>query len=117
MRSIFVVLCAWLAGCGGRVAAPVALSNSFDVQLSCAHIEAEYAANRKRTSDLIGERGQSAQNNVGLLIISPLFLDFSSTIQKELRAIQARDKRLAELGAAKSCPISETAATNISNRR
>jgi hypothetical protein len=98
-----LVGCVLLAACGGRVAAPVAVTNSFDSQLSCAHLQAEYGANRRRVVDLVGEQGQSAQNNIGLLLVSPLFLDFSSTIKKELRAIQARDERLAELATAKNC--------------
>lgn len=104
MRVIVIMGCLLAAACGGRVATPVAVTNSFDGQLSCAHLQAEYAANRRRVTDLIGEQGHSSQNNIGLLLVSPLFLDFSSTIKTELRAIQSRDERLSELASQKQCP-------------
>jgi hypothetical protein len=104
MRGVLLVGSVLLAACGGRVAAPVAAVNSFDGQLSCSHLQAEYAANRQRVIDLVGEQGEKGQNNIGLLLVSPLFLDFSSTIKTELKAIQSRDERLAGLAGARGCP-------------
>lgn len=102
-----LILCltafAVLAGCGGRVAKPVALVQPFDEKLSCAHLAGEYSNNEKRLAELLDERAFSNMNNLGLLVTSPLFLDLSDTQKKEALALRARNERLAALMKAKSC--------------
>ena len=95
--------CAAAAGCGGRVARPVALEQSFDGALSCAHLSGEKANNEKRLAELKGESRDKDVNNLGLLVASPLFLDFSDTQRKEAEAIYARNARLDALMAEKGC--------------
>lgn len=99
----FAVL--FLAACGGRVAQPVALNSGFDDKLSCAHLAGERANNVKRLSELTGEREDSIENNIGLLIASPLFLDFSDTLKREAEVILARNERLDALMDEKECVI------------
>ncbi|QXQ04833.1 hypothetical protein KX816_11010 [Sphingosinicellaceae bacterium] len=104
MRNwIAIGCCVALAGCGGRVAKPVMLSNNFDAQLTCEHLAAERAANRRRVADLTNEKSQKPGYNIGILLVSPLFLDFSNSVKTEVTAIAARDQRLGELEKARSC--------------
>ncbi len=82
----------------------MALSNDFDAQLSCDHLAAERTANRRRVADLTHEKDQKPGYNIGILLLSPLFLDFSNSVRTELKAIAARDQRLDELERAHACP-------------
>ncbi len=110
MRWISVLFAFVLTACGGRVANPVALERSFDDQLSCSHYVGELENNIKRLSELTGESNDKARDNLGLLISSPLFLDFSTTQKDEAAAILARNERLRELMAAKDCVLEEAVA-------
>ncbi len=102
-RFFYGFLLIALAACGGRKAEPVEAVRASDPQLTCAHIQAERSVNASRIVDLTGEDQFGSQNNVGLLLVSPLFLDFSNSVQVEIRAIAERDKQLDLLRAAKDC--------------
>lgn len=102
--GLFLVAAIVLAGCGGRVARPVALEQALDAKLSCDHLAGEYANNKKRLAELVDERAFSDKNNVGLLVTSPLFIDLSDTQKKEALALRARNQRLDELMREKGCP-------------
>lgn len=118
MRIFALTSAIVLMSCGGRVANPVALEQSFDDKLTCAHHAGEYENNIKRLSELTGESKDKVRDNLGLLISSPLFLDFSNTQKEEAAAILARNKRLAELMAQKGCsPLQaiESEATPVEN--
>lgn len=104
MRAIFVMGSLLLAGCGGRAANPIALEKPFDSQLSCAHLAGEYENNIKRLEELTGESREKFANNLGLLLVSPLLLDFSDAQKREAEAIVARNKRLTVLMTEKDCP-------------
>ena len=92
-----------LCSCGGRVANPTPLERSFDAELSCAHLSGEYENNIKRLSELTGESKDKIRDNMGMLLASPLFLDFSQTQKKETQALLARNERLQALMADKTC--------------
>lgn len=102
-RLVFVALVFALAACGGRKANPVEAVRTTDAQLTCAHIAAERDVNAARVSDLTGEARFGETNNFGLLLVSPLFLDLSDTVQNEIYAIDSRNKELDRLEAAKGC--------------
>jgi hypothetical protein len=90
-----------VAACGGRVSRPVAETNPYDSQLSCAHLEAEKDVNVMRAHDLIGEQHNDINNDVGFLVFSPLFINLSGTEQTEMKAFAAREKVLGKLIAQK----------------
>ena len=92
-----------LSACGGRVADPVSTTRASDNLLTCAHIEAERNVNIARAEDLSGENEFAANNNFGMLVASPLFLDLSDTVQKEIVALDARNGQLDALASAKGC--------------
>ena len=108
MRWIMMAAMLSLAACGGRVARPVQVEKSFDELLSCAHLTGEYDVNIKRLAELTGEKDDRLRNNVGLLISSPLFLDFSGTLKAEAQAILARNERLRALMADKGCSAADS---------
>jgi hypothetical protein len=103
MHSVIVLLVG-LAGCGGRVALPVQTVQAIDPQLTCDHMSAEFDNNARRGRELAGEKGDSTRDNLGFITM-PLFLDIDDTQKKELAALIARNARLQELAAAKSCPV------------
>ena len=114
--ALLILLC--LTGCGGRVAKPVAVTNSFDDALSCTHMRGERDNNNKRLEELIGERGEAQRDNLGFLVVSPLFLDVSNTRKTETEALLARNERLAALMTARGCvdiDLPETNATGVTS--
>ncbi len=98
------VAAAMLCGCGGRVALPVPLVRDIDPQLTCDHLQAEYDNNARRSLELSGESAAKVGDNLGLLLVSPLFLDLSDTQKVELKALVDRNERLKTLAAGKGCP-------------
>ncbi len=107
MRVFPVVLfISLISGCGGRVADPVPVTKSNDDKLTCAHIKAEKEVNQARVLDLAQESEFSETNNIGLLLVSPLFLDLSDGIQSEIRALSDRNIQLEVLANGKGCPQS-----------
>ena len=112
MRMVWIVLAVSLGACGGRVAHPVSLENDFDDRLSCTHLSGEFENNLKRLEELTGESKEKFANNLGLLIASPLFLDFSDTQKREAEALLARNERLQALMTERDCPAAEKAATD-----
>ena len=92
-----------LNSCGGRVIQPIETTRTIDPMLSCAHIAAELDNNGKRAKELLGERKDQGVNNLGFLITSPLFLDFSDTEKKEIKALAERNIHLADLQKLRSC--------------
>ncbi len=43
-------------------------------------------------------------NNIGLMLVSPLFLDLSDSIKVETEALLTRNRRLGALAQRKDCP-------------
>lgn len=100
--SVFVLV---LGGCGGRVARPVEVVRPFDDSLTCVHIVQELQSNSDRIADLRGEVKAQNDNNVGLLIVSPLFLNVNDSEDKEIEALVARNQRLVVLAEEDSCLV------------
>jgi len=94
-----------VAGCGGRVAHPVAITTPLDATLDCDHLRAERRVNLARIADLGGERQHAQTNNVGQFVFNPLFIDLSQSEQREIVALDARNQELDRLIAGK-CPAS-----------
>lgn len=92
-----------LPACGGRVARPVAESSATDAVLTCDHIVAEFRVNLARMDDLAGEREGKVNDNIGWLLIYPVFIDLSVAEQTEIEALLARNRRLIELAGEKAC--------------
>lgn len=90
-------------GCGGRVAKPVLVETTLDARLSCEHLKGEADNNEKRLAELEGEKKESARNNAGFLVTSPLFLDTQGTFKKESDALILRNERLRTLMAERGC--------------
>jgi hypothetical protein len=104
MKSVTILaVCLLVAGCGGRVARPVAINNDFDSQLTCGHLRAERGINDSLLMDLTQERKHDDANNVGMVPASPLFLDLSSSERKEADALTKRNAVLDQL-IVKKCP-------------
>ena len=103
--ALAVVGLAALAGCGGRVARPGEGNSPLDAKLTCTHIHSEAEVNSARVSDLSGERVNARNNNAGILIMMPLFVDLSNSEQQEIKALQARHEVLRKLGDEKGCPL------------
>lgn len=92
-----------VAACGGRKSEIVPLERSYDDLLSCDHLLAEYDVNLKKAAALLGERSSEIENNFGLLLIAPLFLDFSGIEKKEIEALVLRNQELLRLMQANNC--------------
>lgn len=104
--SISVVLLAIilvLGGCGGRVARPVETIRSYDDSLTCVHIVQELKSNSNRIADLRGEIRAQNDNNAGLLVALPLFLNVNDSEDEEIGALVARNQRLIMLAQKGSC--------------
>ena len=105
------VLMTVLVACGGRSAQPVASVRATDEALTCDHIKAEGEVNLERIEGLVGEGELATAQNVGFLLAAPiislpLFLDLGSAEKDEIKALETRNQRLAELGSAKGCDLS-----------
>ena len=98
-----------LAGCGGRAAHPVAANNDYDDRLSCDHLRAEREVNDSKLADLTKERKNDNNNNVGLAVMDPLFLDLSGSERTEAEALTKRNAVLDGLIATK-CPATAASA-------
>lgn len=91
------------AACGGRVAQPVLIEQSYDSKLSCTHLSGELSNNDKRLVELKAERDGKPARNLGFLVASPLFLDLSESQKKEVEALIARNERIRTLMSDKNC--------------
>ena len=102
-RSSILVAALFLGACGGRKLDAVSATRTTDSLLSCGHLQAEHGVNQSRMAGLVGERDTEISNNFGFLLVSPLFLDFSGTEQKEIKALVARNETLLEIMETKQC--------------
>lgn len=92
-----IVMLLPLAACGGRVGHPVSATTTYDDKLSCDHLRAERSVNDARIVDLEKERSNAEGNSVGMLLLSPMFVDLSHSESKEIEALQERNKVLDSL--------------------
>ena len=103
-----------LVACGGRAPRPVAERIALDANLTCQHIVNELENNLKKAQAITGEKGDKVGYNLGILLVSPFFLDFSRAQQKEIESLHKRNERLMVLNEEKGCaplPNQEAAST------
>ncbi len=106
VKNKYLVLAATsllLTACGGRKLDLVQVERNMDDKLTCGHMSAEFQVNTNRIAGLTGERSHETTNNFGMLLVAPLFLDFSGTERKEIEALQQRNLRLIDLMSGKDC--------------
>ena len=92
-----------LFGCGGREARPVAKTTSFDERLSCGHLDSQFGANEARMADLGVEAKLQSDQNVGMVLVAPLFLNLNDSEQQEIDALRERNLVLIDLAEKKDC--------------
>ncbi|MGN6450151.1 MAG: hypothetical protein ACTHLK_16455 [Brucella intermedia] len=109
-----------LAGCGGREAKPVAITNPTDSAFDCAGISREFAANERQILATLKERSQAQSKNIilgatGALIFFPalFFMDPKSPEKVEIDALRNRNKVLEDIARNKKCPAPKTQLTEI----
>lgn len=102
---------ALLAACGGRSATPVQQTSALDQLFTCAHLDAEIAANTLRMEDLRDERVANRLRNLtrvpGALFGNPLsalaLADPSLAIYREIDALEKRNTHVSEMRVEKDC--------------
>jgi len=85
------------------------LHNDYDDRLSCDHLRAERSINDAKLADLVKERKNDNNNNVGIALMDPLFLDLSGSERTEADALTKRNAVLDGLIGQK-CPATAAAA-------
>lgn len=114
-KRVSLLICAALvislSACGGRTPRPVAVSQSYDVDMNCTQIANEIEGNNKKITQLSVEREKLTGRNVavataGVLLmgVGALFLiDDGEAQETEIASYSARNRHLADLGAEKGC--------------
>ena len=85
------------------------MHNDYDDRLSCDHLRAERSINDAKLADLVKERKNDNNNNVGIALMDPLFLDLSGSERTEAEALNKRNAVLDGLMGQK-CPATAAAA-------
>lgn len=108
-----------LAGCGGREAKPVAITNPTDSAFDCAGISREFAANERQIMATLKERTQAQGKNIvlgaaGVFFLPALFfMDPKSPEKVEIDALRNRNKVLEEIARTKKCPAPKSQLTEV----
>ncbi|GGA77598.1 hypothetical protein GCM10011491_00950 [Brucella endophytica] len=99
-----------MAGCGGREAKPIAITNATDSSLDCAAVSREFAANERQILATLKERTQAQGKNIvlgvtGAVIFFPalFFMDPKSPEKVEIDALRNRNKVLEDIARTKKC--------------
>jgi hypothetical protein len=113
MKHILVTVTAFgllVTGCAGRDSAPVSAYQSYDTQLSCSQMGAEFMQNETKINQLQSEHDNAHKANVaigfvGALVFWPaLFaIDASDAEQVEMRALRDRNSNLGRMQVSKDC--------------
>ena len=106
--SLFVCFAFVLAGCAGRAANPVMVSQYGDQRKSCEAIQIEMSQNQQEISRMLPETEKTGKNTflgvAGLFLIVPwFFMDFSESEQIEVNAYRQRYNHLALVAMDKKC--------------
>ena len=99
-----------LAGCGGRTANPVMISQSGDENLSCKGLKFEMANIRDDIQTLLPKTDKTAQNVAlgvaGSFFLVPwFFMDFKNADKAEYDAYRQRYNHLLAIAISKNCSI------------
>lgn len=109
LASSLLGLSVILAGCGGREAKPVAITNPADSAFDCAGISREFAANERQIMITLKERSQAQGKNIvlgaaGVFFLPALFfMDPKSPEKVEIDALRNRNTVLEEIARTKRC--------------
>lgn len=106
--SLFVCFTFVLAGCGGRAANPVMVSQYGDQRKSCEALQVEMSQNQQEISRMLPETEKTGTNTflgvAGLFLIVPwFFMDFSESEQIEVNAYRQRYNHLGLVAMDKKC--------------
>lgn len=106
--AIFICFAFVVAGCGGRAANPVMVSQYGDQRKSCEALEVEMSQNQQEISRILPETEKTGTNTAlgvaGLFLIVPwFFMDFSESEQIEVNAYRQRYNHLALVAMDKQC--------------
>jgi len=108
-----------LAGCGGREAKPVAITNPTDSAFDCAGISREFAANERQIMATLKERTQAQGKNIALgaagvfFLPALFFMDPKSPEKVEIDALRNRNKVLEDIARTKKCPAPKSQLTEV----
>ena len=108
-----------LAGCGGREAKPIAITNPTDSAFDCAGVSREFAANERQITITLKERSQAQGKNIvlgaaGVLFLPALFfMDPKSPEKVEIDALRNRNKVLEDIARTKKCSTPKSQLTEI----
>lgn len=108
-----------LAGCGGREAKPIAVTNPTDSAFDCAGISREFAANERQIISTLKERTQAQGKNIALgaagVFFFPawFFLDPKSPEKVEIDALRNRNKVLEDIARNKKCSAPKSQLTEV----
>lgn len=114
-----MVLSIALAGCGGREAKPIAITNPTDSAFDCAGISREFAANERQITVTLKERSQAQGKNIvlgaaGVLFLPALFfMDPKSPEKVEIDALRNRNKVLEDIARSKKCSVPKSQLTEV----
>ncbi|PRD40442.1 hypothetical protein C5748_26955 [Phyllobacterium phragmitis] len=117
--AVLVGLGLILAGCGGREAHPVAITNPTDSAFDCAGISREFAANERQILTTLKERTQAQGKNIALgaagVFFFPafFFMDPKSPEKVEIDALRNRNKVLEDIARSKKCSPPRSQLTEI----
>lgn len=110
MWILRLVILIGIAACAARTSNPVAISQPGDTDLTCQQLAEKRKSNRTKAIALAGadrdvESGNVAAGVVSAVIFWPAMfaMDLSNAEQIELRALQDRDRRLADLEKKRGC--------------
>ena len=112
-----------LAGCGGREARPIAVTNLADLSLDCASVSREFAANERQIVATIREKdGAGVKNAVlgvtAVVVFFPalFFMDPKSPEKVEIDALRNRNSVLEDLARTRRCPAPKSEIAQVYQR-
>jgi hypothetical protein len=109
-RLYLVVVCAALSACAGRTGHPVAITESYDSNLSCDQIKAEIASNETKARQLYAENSSAHDSNVAMGVVGAVLfwpalfaIDAGTAEKDEMQALHDRNAHLQTMIDNKSC--------------
>ncbi|UXN03911.1 hypothetical protein [Bartonella sp. HY406] len=108
-----------LAGCGGRAAKEIAITNPTDSIMDCAGISREFEANERQVKATLHERNVGRGKNVALgaasIVFFPalFFMDPKSPEAVEIAALRNRNGVLTQMAATKRCAAPQSQLTEV----
>lgn len=121
--TLSLVVCMGLAGCGGREARPVPVTNVGDTGLDCAAVQREFDANERQIIATVSEKDSANAKNAilgvtGVVLFWPalFFMDPKSPEKVEIDALRNRNGVLEDIARTKRCPKPQTKIAELYRR-